>query len=113
MPQAPVVPPHITPAELANRLGVSERRIRAMARQLGACHLFGNKMLLMQEDVDAIIEASKPPPRQTAYKPGNASVALVSGAGTYAELVKRREFDKERRRSKGQRSNRNTSEPQR
>jgi hypothetical protein len=48
-------PEVISPAELAKRLGWSERRIRVLARELGACRILGNRMALTKEDVDAIL----------------------------------------------------------
>ena len=56
------MPEMITPEEFAKRTGWSERRLREMARRLGACRIVGNRMLLTQSDVDAILEASKPEP---------------------------------------------------
>jgi hypothetical protein len=39
-------PEVISPAELAKRLGWSERRIRVLAREVGACRILGNRMAL-------------------------------------------------------------------
>jgi hypothetical protein len=55
-------PEVISPAELAKRLGWSERRIRVLARELGACRILGNRMALTKEGVDAILEATRPAP---------------------------------------------------
>jgi hypothetical protein len=51
-----------TPSELAKHLGWSERRIRALARELGACRILGNRMVLTKEDIEAILEATRPKP---------------------------------------------------
>src|SRR5258705_7175932 len=51
----------ITPAELAAALGWSERRVRDKARELGACRILGNRMVLLPQDVDTIMEATKCP----------------------------------------------------
>src|ERR1700756_5609872 len=51
----------ITPAQLAAALGWSERRVRDKARELGACRLMGNRMILLPEDVQALLEATKCP----------------------------------------------------
>jgi hypothetical protein len=55
----------ISPAELADQLGWSERRVRDLARRLGACRVLGNRMILLGEDVAAIMEASKPCPSKS------------------------------------------------
>src|SRR3972149_4133350 len=54
------LPDHTTPDELAREMGLSPRRVRARARDLGACRIFGNRMVLLPEDVTAIMEASRP-----------------------------------------------------
>lgn len=52
-----ILPETTTPEALASSLGVSERRVRTLARRLGACRIFGNRMLLLGEDVAAIKSA--------------------------------------------------------
>ena len=59
------LPETTTPEALAAHMGVSERRVRILARRLGACRLFGNAMLLTPADVDAIMEAAKPCPSKS------------------------------------------------
>ena len=61
-------PEVISPAELAKRLGWSERRIRVLARELGACRILGNRMALTKEDVDAILEATRQAPMRPARR---------------------------------------------
>lgn len=56
--QLPIV---YTPDAVAAHLGVSERTLRDMARQLGACRMFGNKMILTEGDVQLIMEAARCP----------------------------------------------------
>lgn len=56
------LPEVTTPAELAKHLGWSERRVRDLARRLGACRILGNRMVLIKEDIEAILEATKPAP---------------------------------------------------
>lgn len=68
-----------SPEEVAHHFGVSPRRLRQMARELGACRVVGNKMFLLPADIEAILEASKPKPRAAPYRPG----------GDYEELLKR------------------------
>lgn len=83
--EVPLLPDGRTPEEVARHFGVSPRRIRQMARELGACRIFGNKMFLLPADIEAILEASKPKPRAAPYRPG----------GDYEELLKRLERKKE------------------
>lgn len=56
------LPEVATPDELAKRMGWSARRVRNLARKLGACRILGNRMVLVKEDVDAILEATRPRP---------------------------------------------------
>ena len=67
-----------TPEALANDTGWSERRIRKMARGLGACRVMGNRMILTTDDVKAILEASKPCP--------SSSIGAVTSGITGAPL---------------------------
>ena len=54
----------ITPDEFAKHYGWSPRAVRSLARDIGACRIVGNRMVLTAADVDAILEAAKPKPRQ-------------------------------------------------
>ena len=53
------LPAVTTPEDMAAHLGVSERALRDMARALGACRMFGNKMILLEGDVQLIMEAAR------------------------------------------------------
>lgn len=53
------LPPVYTPETVAEHLGISERRLRDMARQLGACRVIGNRMILTEGDVQLIMEAAR------------------------------------------------------
>jgi hypothetical protein len=59
------LPDITTPAELAARMGWSERHVRDFARRLGACRVLGNRMVLLPEDVHTIMEAAKPCPSKS------------------------------------------------
>jgi hypothetical protein len=52
----------ITPAQLAKKLGWAEKRLRSLAKKLGACRVLGNRMVFLPEDVTAIMEATRPCP---------------------------------------------------
>ena len=49
----------ITPDELAKRLGWSARRLKDLARRLGACRILGNRMIMTHDDVATIMEATR------------------------------------------------------
>ena len=51
----PLLPEYTTPAELAAHLGVSERALRERAREIGACRVFGKRLILLAEDVAALV----------------------------------------------------------
>ena len=59
------LPETTTPADLAKHLGWSEKRLRSLARRLGACRELGNRMLFLPDDVAAIMEATKPCPSKS------------------------------------------------
>lgn len=68
----PVAPDYITPDEFAKHYGWSPRKIREIARKLGACRVMGNRMILLQADVDAILEFSRPQPKSRGGLPTGA-----------------------------------------
>jgi hypothetical protein len=47
----------ITPAQLAKQLGWAEKRVRSLAKRLGACRVLGNRMVFLPEDVKQLKEA--------------------------------------------------------
>jgi len=59
------LPEATTPRDLAKHLGWSEKRLRSLARRLGACRELGNRMLFLPDDVAAIMEATKPCPSRS------------------------------------------------
>ena len=82
----PKLPDFTTPEDLARHLGWSPRRIRMAARQLGACRIMGNRMILTMADVDAIMEASRPCPSRSANAAVSGVTAARLPAGDYAAL---------------------------
>ena len=76
----------ITPEELAERAGWSARRIRETARGLGACRIMGNRMVLTPEDVDAILEASRPCPSKSTVEAKSGTTVAPLPKGDYAAL---------------------------
>ena len=75
------LPEVISPSELAKRLGWSERRVRNKAKELGACRILGNRMVLLPQDVDALMEATKlcPSPSISAVRFGTSGARLPAG----------------------------------
>ena len=53
---------HVKPAKLAKDLGWSEKRLRSLAKRLGACAVLGNRMILLPRHVDLIMKAVEPCP---------------------------------------------------
>lgn len=54
------VPAFTTPEDLARSAGWSPRKVREIARGLGACRIIGNRMVLRDCDVVLILKAAKP-----------------------------------------------------
>jgi hypothetical protein len=50
----------------AQGIDVSERTLRQFARRAGVCRIVGKAMFFMPNDVDALLEAMKPPPSDTS-----------------------------------------------
>ena len=79
-------PDFTTPEALAFNTGWSERRIRKIARGLGACRVLGNRMILTTDDVKAILEASKPCPSNSISAGTSGITGALSPVGGYPEL---------------------------
>ncbi|MFQ6186374.1 helix-turn-helix domain-containing protein [Sinorhizobium meliloti] len=84
-----VLPAGRTPEEVAHHFGISPRRVRQMARELGACRIFGNRMFLLPADVEAILEASKPKPKPDYHPRGDYAELLRLRARMKKEAAKR------------------------
>ncbi len=81
----------LTPAEAACALAIPERTLRRKAREIGACHIFGNAMRLTGSDIRAILEATRPcPSLSTGAKAGRSgTLGAQLPEGDYADLQKR------------------------
>jgi hypothetical protein len=83
--------PHaISPEEFAKEMGWGVKRLRRLAKKLGACRILGNRMAFLPEDVQTILEFTKCPSSSIAAK-------TVATSGTtagrlpeigYADLLK-------------------------
>ncbi len=91
------LPDLITPEELAGHTGWSERKVREIARGLGACRIIGNRMLLTQTDVDAILEASRPCPSPSSVAAKSGTTAAPLPVGGYAALLALRTKDERKK----------------
>lgn len=97
---SPTTPPSTRlrrPSEVAAELHCSERHLRKLARDLGACSIVGKVMLLSDANVAAILEASRPQPRRPISSPGSSILPEGDYETLRAELVK----NMERQKSKG------------
>lgn len=83
------LPTAYRPEDVAEQLGWSPRRVRAKARELGACRILGNKMILLPEDVQTILEDTKCPSSSTAAAKSGTSVGQLP-VGGYEALRKLR-----------------------
>ena len=77
---------YTTPEALAADTGWSERRVRKIARELGACRIMGNRMILTADDVTAIMEASKPCPSNSTSAARSGITAAQLPSGDYEAL---------------------------
>lgn len=76
-----------SPEEIVEKFGWSPRHVRKLAREIGACRILGNRMVLLEEDVKAILDATKPQPTSTATRSAPPPGLKIR---TYADLVKYR-----------------------
>ena len=65
----------MSPGEFAQAHGWSERAVRKLARDIGACHVLGKTMDLTDDDVKALLEATKCP-----SKSSSAAISGTTGA---------------------------------
>jgi hypothetical protein len=94
----------ITPEEFAKRMGWSARRVRSLARELGACRILGSRMRLTKNDVNAILEATRPTPLQriTSRSPSGwdgvpvKTMKMLLGVGDHKKLRQSRPQPKRR-----------------
>jgi hypothetical protein len=87
--RASLLPDHVTPADLAGHIGVSERELRRLARELGACRIIGKAMILLPEDVETILEASRPCQSKSTNAAGSGTTEDQLPEGDFAALRKR------------------------
>jgi hypothetical protein len=67
----------MTPEAFAKQMGWGAKRVRQLAKKLGACRVLGNRMALMPEDIEVILEATKPCPSSSLS--GERAMAEIYG----------------------------------
>lgn len=72
------LPNVFTPEQVASHVGWSPRKLREFAREIGACRILGNRMVLTQSDIDAILEASRPCPSPSTSAPAGKSTTIAA-----------------------------------
>jgi hypothetical protein len=75
------LPTIFTPEDVAKHLGWSQRKVREKARQIGACHVLGNRMIMTAADIEKLLEATKPAPAPRKEVPVAIQRAVLFGAG--------------------------------
>lgn len=86
----------ISPEEFAKDMGWAPKRVRRLARQLGACRILGNRMALMPEDVQRILEHTQPCPSPSIVAPEAISGTIagqlpdIDAAGLLAHLTRKK-----------------------
>jgi AraC-like DNA-binding protein len=84
-----ILPATVTPKALADQLGWSEKRVRRLAKRLGACRILGNRMILLPQDIETLMEATKCPSSSTAAKP-SGTIAEPLMAVSYEDRLAQR-----------------------
>lgn len=100
------LPKVLTPSEFASHFGWSERLVRQTAKKLGACHIVGNRMILTEQDVSALLEDARPCPSNYSdpKKVDRGTTGEPLTGQDYADLVALR--TKQKHRAKPHRSKR-------
>jgi hypothetical protein len=89
-------PETTTPKELASCMGWSERRVRGVAKRLGACLILGNRMVLTKDDVDAILKEARPWPLKSTSEAASGITAGRLPAIDYEDRLAQRTAKKRR-----------------
>lgn len=86
---APILPPYVTPAELASHFAVSERMVREKAQSIGACCIMGKKMVHLQHHVEMLLEAFQPCHSKSSNAVKSGTTEDLLPEGNYAALQAR------------------------
>lgn len=77
----PELPKIFSPEDVAKHLGWSPRKVREKARQIGACHVLGNRMIMTAADVEKLLDATKPAPAPRKEIPVAVQRSVLFGSG--------------------------------
>lgn len=86
----------VSPEAFAKEMGWPVKRVRRLARHLGACRILGRSMTLMPEDVQRILEHTQPCPSPSIAAPealsGTTAGQLpdIDAAGLLAHLTRKK-----------------------
>lgn len=83
------LPKVYTPEEVAAHFGWSPRQVRKTAREIGACRVIGNRMVMTSEDVDRLLAHTRPTPKPEKAPP-TRPVRTRSSDGSALEAARMR-----------------------
>jgi hypothetical protein len=85
-----LLPDYTTPNALADHLGVSRRFVRELVRSLGSYSLFGKTVILFDNDVGELLEATRPCHLKSTGAAKSGTTGELLPVGDYADLQARR-----------------------
>tara|TARA_R100001530_G_scaffold57248_2_gene41665 strand:+ start:320 stop:673 length:354 start_codon:yes stop_codon:yes gene_type:complete len=98
-----ILPPYVTPQEIAAHFGVGERWVREKAMEIGACCIIAKKMVHLPHHVEAMMEALEWPSNSTSAGKSSTSEAALPGGNSDAlreRLIAKKRSGSKRRSSK-------------
>jgi hypothetical protein len=78
--QPTTLPKFYTPEEIGKHFGWSPRRIRSIVREHGLCSIVGNRLIMTDAHLEALLEITKPRTQESvrnSYKPRIKKVRLT------------------------------------
>jgi len=87
---ADLLPPHTTPEDLAEHIGVPVRTVKERARAIGACRILGKRMIMLAGDVQLLLEDMRPCPSKSSAEAKSGTTAATPPAVDYEALRARR-----------------------
>jgi hypothetical protein len=88
---------HVKPRELAKDLQWSEKRLRRLAKRLGACCVLGNRMILRPHHVEIIMKAVEPCPSNCTDEKQSGTTAEPLMDVSYEDRLRQRNEKKQRK----------------
>lgn len=90
------LPQSFTPEQVAAHFGWSPRKLREIARSIGACTVIGNKMTLTEIHVNEILEANRWRSSSPSEAATGKSRAPSKGSGVAKALALLKEIEQQR-----------------